>query len=223
MAASCGSGSTGGPPIAQDRLLLLAWNYPDTGVTRVEIELQQPAEAVGPVEPAPATGTVAITGILKSARHTARLMGSYNLSTNTFQIAHRTGSDSLIILGIYRPTQPLSPVIGDMTFSGPPAGNGSGYGVRDSTGRAFFYCGGYTLVTTGATHPVGLVVTDSLVIGLVQGLEVPFKALVRGDSISTSGGGLRGRMSRDRATISGDLTISGAAGQWSGRRCDARG
>ncbi len=219
-AAACGAGS-GQTIVPSDRLLLVAWNYPDTGVTRIEVQRQAGMADDGPTAPGPVVASVPLTGTLRSSQHSIVLSGSYNLISNTFGLARRNGVDSVIMLGVYNPLQPDSPVIADVTFSGPPSGNGSGYGIRDSTGHAVIFCGSYAYDSASASRSFGMVVTDSLVVGVAAGLGVPFTGLVNGNSITLLSGGMTGSFSADQRSVTGLLNLHWSAGHWSGLRCGA--
>ncbi|MEO8031200.1 MAG: hypothetical protein ABJC74_14020 [Gemmatimonadota bacterium] len=218
VAAGCGSTASSSPE-SGDRLLLLAWNFPDTGVTRLLVQLHDAEPETGPTMLAPASGEVEATATLQSPAHTVPLAGSYYHDEDYFRLAHRSGADSIVMFGEYEPHPLRSPIIATMTYSGPPAGNGNAYGVKDTTGRAVFICATYALDGQPASHSFGLVVTDSLVIGLSVSLGVPFQGLVKGDSIELLDGKFIGTLSSDRSTVSGAVAINEAAGHWSGRRC----
>jgi hypothetical protein len=221
--AACGGGSRGPKQSSDDRLLLLVWNYPDTGVTRLLVELHDDAAVTASMMLAPESDEVEATAILQSPAHTVHLDGSYYHDGDYFRLAHRSGSDSIIMFGEYEPHPLRSPIITTMTFSGPPAGDGNAYGVRDTTGAAMFFCARYALTDTGVSHSFGLIVTDSLVIGLGGALPLPFAGVAQDDSLILADGALRGRLSGDRSTVAGTITLLGHTGQWSGRRCEVTG
>jgi len=217
--AACGRDSVSPRETSDDRLLLLVWNYPDTGVTRLLVELHDDENETGEVTTD--GDDVEATATLKSPAHTVTLDGSYDHDGDYFSLAHRSGSDSIVMFGEYEPRPLLSPIITTMTFSGPPAGNGNAYGLRDTTGTAKFFCASYALVNTDVTRSFGLIVTDSLVIGLGgSALPVPFGGEAHGDSLILANGTLRGLISPDRSSVAGTIALSGHTGQWSGRRCE---
>lgn len=221
--SACGSTTESPKESSNDRLLLLVWNYPDTGVTRLLADLHDHEDeaAAGPVMLVPEDDDeVEVTATLRSPRHSVPLEGSYDHEGDYFSLTHRSGADSIIMFGIYRPTQPLSPVITDMTFSGPPAGNGGAYGIRDTVGTARFFCASYTLTDTAVTRSFGLIITDSLVIGLGGALPVPFSGDLHGDSLALADGALHGHVSADRSTVEGSIVLGAHSGHWSGQRCD---
>ena len=211
------------PATSHDRLLMLTDFFPDSGATRVEVDIASDSQAaMAPTASSPGTGVVAATATLRSQYRTITMAGTYDLGTNNFHIAYRHGFDSLTVDGGQNITGFGSPVAGGYVYSGPPLNRGDLWGVRDTTGRAAFYC-----ITSHfdqqkyADRHFGFIATDSLLIGVGGGLEVPFKGLVKRDSLhfDDAATSYSGTLAPDRNTASGTFDIGGILGTWSAYRC----